>query len=328
MIGKISVGKSAYGLLRYCLGDKKELSEQDKISLSEREGVQHKDRAEVLHYNLCGGNVRELNSAFREVEVLSKRVEKPVFHISLRPSGADKLAKNQWADIAEACAKEFGFDDHQYLVILHKDAKEQHIHIVANRVGFDGKAISTSNNYARMAAFCRRIEKQYSLTEVPGTRKPLSINIREPMQNSREEKLRTDIKKVLIRSRNYADFERQITAMGYQVIKGRGISFIDDKKVKIKGSDVGFSLATIEKLLQKNNERLSSTPDSTTQKFSPDERTPALGGHNSIHSGSHQEQGLVEQLWEILLSSEQEYIAPNPFKIAARKKKKKKGITT
>jgi sulfur transfer complex TusBCD TusB component (DsrH family) len=37
--------------------------------------------------------------------------------------------------------------------------------------------------------------------------------------------------------------------LGYQVLKGRGISFIDDKKVKIKGSEVGFSLMKIEKIL-------------------------------------------------------------------------------
>jgi len=38
-------------------------------------------------------------------------------------------------------------------------------------------------------------------------------------------------------------------ALGYKVIKGRGISFIDDKKVKIKGSEVGFSLAKIDRIL-------------------------------------------------------------------------------
>jgi len=33
---------------------------------------------------------------------------------------------------------------------------------------------------------------------------------------------------------------------GYKVIKGRGISFIDDKKVNIKGSEVGYSLQKIQ----------------------------------------------------------------------------------
>jgi hypothetical protein len=36
--------------------------------------------------------------------------------------------------------------------------------------------------------------------------------------------------------------------LGYKIIKGRGISFIDDKKVKTKGSEVGFSMMKIEKI--------------------------------------------------------------------------------
>jgi len=37
---------------------------------------------------------------------------------------------------------------------------------------------------------------------------------------------------------------------GYQITKGRGISFTDEKKVKVKGSEVGYSLQKIEKVLQ------------------------------------------------------------------------------
>ena len=36
----------------------------------------------------------------------------------------------------------------------------------------------------------------------------------------------------------------------YQVIKGRGIAFIDSKGVYVKGSELGYSLARIEKMLQ------------------------------------------------------------------------------
>ncbi len=43
-------------------------------------------------------------------------------------------------------------------------------------------------------------------------------------------------------------------ALGYQVLKGRGVAFIDDKKVKIKGSEAGFSLMKIEKVLAMKKE--------------------------------------------------------------------------
>jgi hypothetical protein len=37
----------------------------------------------------------------------------------------------------------------------------------------------------------------------------------------------------------------------YTILKGRGISFIDEKKVKVKGSEVNYSLQTIERILEK-----------------------------------------------------------------------------
>lgn len=43
-------------------------------------------------------------------------------------------------------------------------------------------------------------------------------------------------------------FEEKMKFLGYKVIKGRGIFFIDEKKVKIKGSEVGFLFLKIESI--------------------------------------------------------------------------------
>ncbi|HEY9261460.1 relaxase/mobilization nuclease domain-containing protein, partial [Chitinophaga sp.] len=228
----------------------KELSEEQKQILSQKDHLQHKDRAEVLFYNKCFGNKYELTKDFRDVAKLSKRVEKPVLHLSLRLAPGETLSRDQLAEIGRECAKEFGVAENQYLCVLHRDTNEQHIHIAANRVGFNGKAASDSNNYKRMAALCRRLEKQYKLKEVLSPRAFLSPQERLlPRQDMRKEKLKMDIRAILRNVCYYSDFEHRMQALGYKVIKGRGISFIDDKKVKIKGSEVGFSLAKIEKIL-------------------------------------------------------------------------------
>ena len=251
MIGNMTLGKSFSGCIGYCLEDKINLSEEEKMKLSINENLQHKDRAEVIYYNNCFGIASELASQFNEVRKLSSRVEKPVMHISLRLAPGETLSKDQLVEIAQACAAEFKFDQNQYVCALHKDTCEQHIHIVANRVGYDGKAVNLTNNYRRMANFCRQMEKKYNLREVLNPRKFLSKEQRLiPRQDMRKERLKQDIRDTLQHVTTYMEFERKMKSLGYAVLKGRGISFIDDKKVKIKGSEVGFSLSTIERVLE------------------------------------------------------------------------------
>ena len=250
MIGKITTGMSFYHCISYCLNDKKNLSEEQKLKLSEKDNLQHKNRAEILFYNNCFGNARELASQFTEVRKLSSRVEKPVMHITLRLAPGEKLTKDRLAEIGKAFAEEFKIDKNQHICILHKDTKEQHIHIVANRVGYDGRAVSLSNNYLRMANFCRKMELKHDLRQVLSPRIFLSKEQRLiPRHDERKERIKNDIRQTLKDSLNYADFEGKMKSLGYQVLKGRGISFIDDKRVNVKGSEVGFSLMRIEKIL-------------------------------------------------------------------------------
>lgn len=251
MIGYVGTGQSFIGCIKYDLEDKQELTEEAKEQLSLQDGLQHKDRAEVLAYNKCFGDKYELAEQFREVARLSKRVEKPVFHFALRLAPGEACTTNQLVEMGEACAKEFGVGDNQYLIVLHRDTNEQHIHIVANRVGYDGKVASDSNSYRRMAALCRRLEKEHNLKEVLSPRAFLSKEQRLiPRHDTRKEHLKTNIRETLRVANNYQQFESQMQALGYMVIKGRGIAFVDNKKVKIKGSEVGFSLAKIEQILK------------------------------------------------------------------------------
>ncbi len=255
MIGHVSIGASFYHCISYCLEDKKELSGQQKQELSKQDRLQHRERAEVLEYNKCFGNKHELTQQFKDVQKLSRRIEKPVLHLSLRLAPGEMLTKEQLIEMGRACAKEFGVADHQYICVLHKDTKEQHIHIAANRVGFNGKVTSDSNSYKRMASLCRSLEKQYNLQEVLSPRAFLSPKDKLlPRHDRRKEKLKEDIRQTLEKAYHYSTFERQMRTLGYKVIKGRGISFIDDKKVKIKGSEVGFSLAKINRIISINQQ--------------------------------------------------------------------------
>jgi hypothetical protein len=256
MIGNISLGTSFFHCISYCLEDKRTLTEEQKIKKSLEDGLQHKDRAEVLAYNKCFGDKYELAEQFKEVARLSRRVEKPVLHLSLSLRPGEQLNGNQLIEAAQEMAKEFGVADNQYLIIQHKDTNKQHIHLVANRVGYQGKAASTSNNYLKMDRLCRRLEKQYNLQEVLSAKRFLPKEQKLiPRHDTRKEKIKNDIKQSLNGAFSYDEFAQKLQALGYQIVKGRGITFIDNKKVKVKGSELGYSLHTIEKLLQQKQEK-------------------------------------------------------------------------
>ena len=241
MIAKITIGKSFKGCLLYCLNDKLQESKNEQVM---------KDRAEILLYNQCYGNQKELIQQFNEVRQLNPKLSKPVLHITLSLVPGEELSKDKLIEMCQDCAKEMGFENNQFLAIRHKDTNHQHLHIVANRIGFDKRTLSDSNNFQKIAVFCRKMELKFNLTKVLSPRKFLPKEQRQiPRQDERKEKLKNSIQMVLKKVNNYQQFEQKMKMLGYQVLKGRGISFIDDKKVKIKGSEVGFSLMKIEKIL-------------------------------------------------------------------------------
>jgi Relaxase/Mobilisation nuclease domain len=241
MIGKITIGKSFKGCLLYCLNDKLQDKNKEEVM---------RDRAAVLLFNQCYGNQKELIQQFNEVRQLNSKLSKPVLHITLSLAPGEQLPKDKLMELCRDCATDMGFENNQYVAIHHKDTSHQHLHIVANRIGFDKRTVSDSNNFQKIAAYCRRMELKFNLIQVLNPRKFLPKEQRHiPRQDARKEQLKNSIQKALQQVNNYQQFEQLMKSLGYQVLKARGISFIDDKKVKIKGSEVGFSLMKIEKIL-------------------------------------------------------------------------------
>src|SRR6187399_3286534 len=173
MIGKVIIGKSFRGCIAYCLEDKK--LRHDKSITNQR--------AEVVQYNLCFGNKKELAGQFNEVRRLNQKLSKPVLHITLSLADGERLSRQKLQQVVEDCAKYMGFDENQYLAVEHLDTKHQHLHIVANRVGFDGHTLSDSNSYKKIAEFCRQTELKYGLKLVLSPKRFLPAELRQIPRN-------------------------------------------------------------------------------------------------------------------------------------------------
>jgi hypothetical protein len=265
MMGRIHTTGSFRQALSYCLEDKKlsrqqqqsqdrQSSEKEQLSRQQSRAVIFKDRAEILWYNQCFGNRQELTRQFKEVSRLEPNMSKPVFHISLSLPSGERLPKGALVDLASDCARSLGFDKNQYVAILHKDTSQQHLHLVANRVGFDGQTVSDSYSHGKIADFCRAAELRHGLRQELNPRRYLTKEqLRIPRHGLRLDKLRDNIRAALLESRDYPQFEHHMRERGYSVLKGeKGIAFMDEKKVVFKGSEADYPLHTIKATLAKD----------------------------------------------------------------------------
>jgi len=302
MISKIIIGKSFRGCISYCL-DKKE--------------------AELLNTNLCYGNKKELISQFNEVRRVNQNLAKPVQHITISLAKGEQLDKGQLVSIAADCATDLGFEKNQYIVIAHHDTGHQHIHIVANRVSFDGKTVKDNHNYRKMAVYCRKMEEKHGLQKVLSPRRYLPKEQRHlPRTDMRKEKLRQNIKKCLTTSKNYSDFELQIKKLGYQVHKARGIAFTDPQKVRVKGSEVGYSLSKIEKILSLQPEQKKAVLKQ--DQLNEGKANPIQQPLTIITAKNFEKEKHLKEVTEILLKSTPQQENINLALLKKKRQKKKR----
>ena len=76
------------------------------------------------------------------------------FEIGIAPDDTSKLKSGDLNKIVTSFAGKMGLDNHQWFAVSHKDTKNLHIHLIANRIAIDGKVYQTdfvSNRSARAA---------------------------------------------------------------------------------------------------------------------------------------------------------------------------------
>lgn len=157
----------------------------------------------ALRYNLAkvGKNVAEvLDSSFsrsteqgimKEVQMirsLRPRLQKYFYHTSINfPPGEspdNKLMKQIGLDYLAAS----GFHENQYIMFRHHDAGHPHLHILVNRIGYDARVVSDSNDFQRSEKILRTLEVRYNLTRVAPSREAIR---KAPTKNELEMTRRT-----------------------------------------------------------------------------------------------------------------------------------------
>ena len=176
MIASQKIGKSFTGALRYNM---KKLfdTRQDK-------------RAELLATNFSSVNAKEIGREVEWLRQLRPNLNRYVYHTSLNFSATEAASLNneKLLAIGQDYLQAMGYTSNQFLIFRHHDAEHPHLHLLANRICFDGSVVSDSNNYEKSEAVVRRLEKQYGLTAVEGSKQATD---RAPKKDEIEMSLRT-----------------------------------------------------------------------------------------------------------------------------------------
>ncbi|WP_300804508.1 conjugal transfer protein MobB [uncultured Duncaniella sp.] len=151
MVAKISIGNSLYGALTY---------NGEKIN---------KEKGRLLDtnkiYNDGSGtvNIHRAYEDFMRWIPTSSRTERPMMHISLNPHPDDHLSDTDFTRLAHEYMEKMGFAEMPYMIYKHEDIDRHHVHIVALRVGTDGRCITDRNNFYKNKKVCRELEQKYGL---------------------------------------------------------------------------------------------------------------------------------------------------------------------
>jgi hypothetical protein len=156
MIASQKIGKSFMGALNYNL---KKLNHPDPET-----------RAELLATNFADIDPAIIKQEVEMVTSMKPNLSRYVYHTSINFSKEDNVDNTKLLAIAHDYLKESGYTNNQYIVFRHHDADHPHIHLLVNRIGFDGTVVSDSNNYKNSESILRKLEIKYGLIRVLNSR--------------------------------------------------------------------------------------------------------------------------------------------------------------
>lgn len=257
MIGKVTMGSGAAGVISYCYLDDKNAYKQ----LGKDAGSEIVERGELLYSNevwqarLANGqlNVAAMAAQFHDVATLNAATTKFLWHQTFSFKPGDTVSNETMVKIARDFAKEFGFEHNQYMVFRHRDTAHEHFHIIANRINVNGENTATDkHNYERIQVFSRKMEQKYGLAPVENHRQ--KVDVKHNLENRHLDRLRKLLDTTLPKHASLSELSIALRKQGITMNVSRGVSFTDQRTgITYKGSDLGkeYSRKGIEERLGK-----------------------------------------------------------------------------
>jgi hypothetical protein len=213
-----------------------------------------KEQGRIIDTNMDGRGPRELAAEFGEIRKLRPNLGKAVLHVSIAASPGEHLTDAQWVKIGQYYINGMRLNQNQYVMSRHTDTEHEHIHLVVNRIQFDGAVTSDSHDYRRQEILMRALERDLGLRQIESS---AQTERRAATKGEIEEGLRTGKPSTRQQLQQLCDaaakgcddftrYAERLDAAGVDVVpvlqldgtKMSGLSYRLDG-VMMKGSDLG-----------------------------------------------------------------------------------------
>lgn len=213
---------------------------------------EEKNSYELCRNDLIGDNGAEILAEMREVQKMNSLCKKNTFSIVLSPSNDTKHSPKMLLEFAEKHLENLGLKDNQYIAYVHQNTKAIHIHIIANRINDNGKALNDSYIGFKAQHSAESIAKEYGLTLAKDVRKERKMEV--DFDKSIRKEIKSNIykahnKSVLSsRNRGFYEYVQQMHDKGFIVMptinKGGKLQGF---RIKDKQSELNFKASEIHK---------------------------------------------------------------------------------
>lgn len=169
------------------------------------------------------------------------------YEIGISPQDIDKLKPGDMIKIARTFANKMGLQNHQWIACTHKDTGKPHIHLIANRIGIDGKVFDTTFMSNRSAKIAEEISREMGLTIAKDVQKQKEYQeaYTDPTRQQTKEKLQQISYYELFRNASLDGFLRGLEkeGVGVEPVKNKqgktyGIRFTYEGQT-FKASEIG-----------------------------------------------------------------------------------------
>jgi len=245
--------------------------------------IANKPGAELLiAEGVRSNDFKAMAEDFLNQQQLRPSKEKACFHSILSFYPGEKPSDEQLREIARKYLDRLGIVNTQIAVSKHTDKAHLHLHIVANMVNNEGKAISDSWIGLRGKKIAQKLTQEYKL--IPALEKNLKLTHLQALSQSEADKYKIfqAIAENLPYCRTMEELEKRLLKLGIHMqykLKGQtqerqGVSF-KIGNVCFKGSQVDrkFSLAGLEKTITAQQKQVQDQQQTPTQ-------TPDLRDHS------------------------------------------------